>query len=364
MRESSLVTLETPELRLLPTRSEMIRAYQAHDSSYDGIFFTAVRTTGVFCRPSCRPPRLPKPENVEFFGSIRQAVFAGYRPCKLCRPQTIEGAPPDWASTLIQRVVKDPSSRLKAADLKPFGVTPERARRWFQENYGMTFSAWMRARRLANAFQEIREGTDLDDVALGRGFESHSGFREAFSKTFGTPPGRAAHSECVFITLLESPIGQLLAGANPEGVCLLEFADRRMLDRNWQAIRNRFQCPIVPGNHPHLDRLREELGRYFLGELKEFTVPLVSQGTPFQQRVWTELRRIPSGQTISYQELAARIGQPTAMRAVARANGDNCLTIVIPCHRVIGKDGTLTGYGGGLWRKRLLLSLEQNGRLP
>jgi len=364
MRESLLDTPEAPELRLLPSRSEMIRAYQAHDDSYDGVFFTAVRTTGVFCRPSCRPPRLPNPENVEFFASAHQAVVAGYRPCKLCQPQRLDGAPPEWAGKLMQWVEKDPSIRLKASDLRSLGITPERARRWFQENYGMTFSAWMRARRLANAFQEIREGTDLDDVALGHGFESHSGFREAFSKTFGTPPGKAAHSECVFLTVLESPIGQLLAGANSEGLCLLEFTDRRMLDRNWEAIRNRFQCPVVPGSNTHLDQLREELGRYFHGDLKQFTVSRVSKGTPFQQRVWAELGRIPFGQTISYQELAERIGQPTAMRAVARANGDNRLTIVIPCHRVIGKDGTLTGYGGGLWRKRLLLHLEQTGRLP
>jgi AraC family transcriptional regulator of adaptative response/methylated-DNA-[protein]-cysteine methyltransferase len=121
---------------------------------------------------------------------------------------------------------------------------------------------------------------------------------------------------------------------------------------------------VVPGSHPLLEQLREELKQYFAGELRNFTVPLNSRGTPFQDQVWRELRGIPYGKTISYDELARRINQPTAQRAVARANGMNYVSIVIPCHRVIGKDGSLTGYGGGLWRKRLLLELEKTGSLP
>ena len=137
-----------------------------------------------------------------------------------------------------------------------------------------------------------------------------------------------------------------------------------MLEHNLEAMRRRFGCAIVPGQHPLLERLREELNEYFQGGRREFTLPLAPRGTPFQDKVWQELRRIPYGQTISYDELARRIGQPTAQRAVARANGMNYVAILIPCHRVIGKDGSLTGYGGGLWRKRLLLELERTGRLP
>ena len=129
-------------------------------------------------------------------------------------------------------------------------------------------------------------------------------------------------------------------------------------------MRRRFGCAIVPGQHPAARALSRELNEYFLGERKVFTVPLAARGTPFQDTVWNELRRIPFGETISYDELARRIGQPTAQRAVARANGMNYVAILIPCHRVIGKDGSLTGYGGGLWRKRLLLELERTGSLP
>jgi AraC family transcriptional regulator, regulatory protein of adaptative response / methylated-DNA-[protein]-cysteine methyltransferase len=171
-------------------------------------------------------------------------------------------------------------------------------------------------------------------------------------------------SKRVVIAMLESPLGPLLAGATDQGINLLEYTDRRMLEHNLQALRRRFGCAIVPGQHPLLERLRVELDEYFQGQRQEFTLPPVARGTPFQDKVWQELRRIPYGETISYDELARRIGQPTAQRAVARANGMNYVAILIPCHRVIGKDGTLTGYGGGLWRKRLLLELERTGRLP
>jgi AraC family transcriptional regulator of adaptative response/methylated-DNA-[protein]-cysteine methyltransferase len=137
-----------------------------------------------------------------------------------------------------------------------------------------------------------------------------------------------------------------------------------MLEHNLKSMRRRFGCGIVPGQHALLERLHEQLNEYFQGKRPEFTMPLASSGTPFQEKVWQELRRIPYAETISYDELARRINQPTAQRAVARANGMNSIAILIPCHRVIGKDGSLTGYGGGLWRKRLLLELERTGRLP
>lgn len=353
-----------PTFKLLPPRAEMERAMLAHDATYDGVFLTAVRTTGVFCRPSCRPPRSARPENVEFFGSVQECLFAGYRPCKLCRPDQPDGAPPAWAAALLARVEADPAGRLAAADLRVLGTTPERVRRWFKEHHGMTFAAWRRARRLAGAFTAIREGADLDDAAFGGGYESHSGFRAAYGKTFGGPPGRSRDEGVLFTAFVDTPLGPMLAAAGDDGVALLEFKDRTMLPANHAEMRRRFGCAVVPGGHRHLDTLRAELGRYFAGTSKEFTVPVAPRGTPFQERVWAELRRIPPATTISYDELARRLGQPTAQRAVARANGQNRLAILIPCHRVIGKDGTLCGYGGGLWRKRLLLELERLGRLP
>jgi len=341
----------------------MERAFAAKDVSYDGVFYVAVKTTGIFCRPSC--PSRPRLENVEFFSSVKECLFAGYRPCKRCRPLEATGTPPDWVKQLISRVEAVPDTRLKAADLRDLGITPERARRWFQQHYGMSFTAWCRGNRLAGAFMRIRKGASLDDAMFDSGFGSHSGFREAFTQAFGQAPGRSrAAGDRVVATMLESPLGPLLAGANDQGIIFLEYTDCRMLEHNFKSMRRRFGCGIVPGQHSLLDQLRDELHEYFLGERQEFTVSLASRGTPFQDKVWEELRRIPYGETISYDELARRISQPTAQRAVARANGMNYVCILIPCHRVIGKDGSLTGYGGGLWRKRLLLELERTGELP
>lgn len=339
----------------------MLRACREHDADYDGVFFMAVKTTGIFCRPSC--PSRPKQENLEYFGSVKECLFAGYRPCKRCHPLETNGTPPAWVAKLMARVEAEPEVRLKAADLRACGVSPERARRWFQQHYGMSFAAWCRGRRLAGAFTKIRNGGMLDEAVFDSGFESHSGFRDAFNRTFGNTPGRARQNgERVVCAMIESPLGPLLAGTSDHGICLLEYTDRRMLESNLATLQKRFRCAIVPGEHKWLRQLQRELAAYFEGRLRKFTLPIALRGTSFQEKVWRELQSIPHGETISYDELARRIDQPTAQRAVARANGMNRICILIPCHRVIGKDGSLTGYGGGLWRKRLLLQLERKGR--
>ena len=345
----------------LPAAQEMERAYLARDASYDGVFFLAVRSTGIFCRPSC-PARKPDPRNVEYYASAREAVFAGFRPCKRCRPMAAQGAPPEWIEDLLAKVEQDPSGRYSDSFLRSIGLDPARVRRYFHKTYGMTFQAYCRGRRLGKALQQIRLGADLDDVALGHGFDSHSGFRDAFARTFGTPPGKSREAECIVTAWIESPLGPLVAGATSRGICLLEFTDRRMLDTQFATLRKRFDVAIVPGENQHIKQLRTELKDYFKGSLKRFSVGLVYPGTPFQQSVWQELQRIPYGKTVSYEGLARRIGSPAAQRAVGHANGLNRIAIVIPCHRVVNKNGKLGGYGGGLWRKQRILSLERGER--
>jgi AraC family transcriptional regulator, regulatory protein of adaptative response / methylated-DNA-[protein]-cysteine methyltransferase len=342
----------------LPSTREMERAYKTRDTSYDGIFFLAVRSTGIFCRPSC-PARKPDPRNVQYYPSAREAIFAGFRPCKRCHPLDSNGATPAWISGLLARVERDPSARYSDTFLRSIGVDPSRARRFFLKNYGMTFQAYCRGRRLGKALEQIRRGVDLDDVALGYGYDSHSGFRDAFSRTFGNSPGRSRSTDCIVTAWIESPLGPILAGATSEGVCLLEFTDRRMLDAQFAVLRKHFDCAIVPGENQHIVQLRKELGEYFNGSRKQFTVKLVFPGSPFQERVWKELLRIPYGKTVSYEAIARRIGSPAAQRAVGHTNGLNRIAIVIPCHRVVNKSGALGGYGGGLWRKQKLLALEQ-----
>lgn len=337
----------------------MERAREARDPSYDGIFFIAVKTTGIFCRPSC--PARPKRENVEFFPKISDAIAAGYRPCKRCRPELINGQPPQWIAPIMERVNASPEVRLRASDLREMNTTPERVRRWFQQNYGMTFSDWSRGMRLSSAFTQLRNGAPTEDVMLGTGFQSHSGFADALARTFGKPAPAKNGDDCIRMTMIETPIGPMVAAANDQGVCFLEFADRRGLEGTCNDMRKHFKVAVLPGENAILKQLREELPKYFAGELREFSVPLFIRGTPFQESVWHELRKIRFGKTASYEDIARRVGNTRAVRAVARANGTNRICILIPCHRVIAKNGSLSGYGGGVWRKRLLLELEKKG---
>jgi AraC family transcriptional regulator, regulatory protein of adaptative response / methylated-DNA-[protein]-cysteine methyltransferase len=345
----------------LPPAREMERAYQSSDASFDGVFFLGVRTTGVFCRPTCGA-RKPRPANVEYFATPREALFAGYRPCKRCQPMHAAGHVPPWVDRLLQEVDRDPMRRLKDADIRALGVDPARARRFFRRSHGMTFQAYCRSRRLGGALEQIRRGEKLDDVALGFGYDSHSGFREAFRRTFGKPPGRAHATSAILVTWIESPIGPLIAGATDDRLVLLEFTERRMLDKQFATVRKYFKQPVVPGTNHVLTLVRSELGRYFSGQLKRFTVPLDLPGSEFQQKVWHELLKIPHGKTVSYEALARKVGVPRGQRAVGHANGLNRIAIIIPCHRVINKNGELGGYGGGLWRKQALLDLERGER--
>lgn len=321
-------------MNILPPIAEMERAYLERDASYNGLFFLGVRTTGIFCRPTC-PARKPLPKNVEYFATARAALAGGYRPCKRCRPLELDEQP-QWASELLARVEREPAARVTDGDLRERGIDPATVRRYFLRHYGMTFQAFE------------------------SGYESHSGFREAFARTFGVPVGNYRDRECIWLAWLRSPLGPLVAGATAEGICLLEFTDRRMLETQFAAVRRLFAAPMVPGANEHLETLRSELASYFAGALQGFSVPLVHPGTPFQRRVWEQLLAVPYGETRSYEELAAALGQPKAVRAVGRANGLNRISLLIPCHRVIRKDGALGGYGGGLRRKQYLLDLERS----
>ena len=352
--------LESPNLRRpLPPPREMARAFFASDASYDGVFFTAVRTTSIFCRPSCRA-RKPRPENVEFFGTAREALRGGYRPCLRCHPLETGGTP-RWAETLLAAVEREPSRRFRDADLRAMGHEPARVRRWFKSRYGLTFQGYCRGRRLAGTLSALRRGGSIDDAVSDGGYASHSGFREAFARSFGSTPGRADQVEAATLAWIDTPLGPMVAGATRDGLCLLEFTDRRALERELSDLRRRLGVPVVAGDGPAIRVLRRELALYFQGKLKTFTVPLDVAGSPFEERVWRELGAIPYGETRSYADIAARVGMPKGARAVGSANGRNRIAILIPCHRVVQKDGTLGGYGGGVWRKRLLLEAERSG---
>ena len=348
-------------LPALPSPDEMYAAVERRDPSFEGIFFTAVRTTGVFCRPSC-PARTPARENVEFFSSARDAVFAGYRPCLRCRPLEPAGTVPEWLRPLLEEIEPAPNVRIRDAELRRRGLEPERVRRWFLRHYGMTFQAYQRGARLAGALAHLSRGAAVTDTAYDSGYESLAGFNEAFERLLGMAPSRSAGAGVLHARRILTPLGPMIAVASADGLCLLEFSDRRMLELQLRRIAKAFRAPLTPAPNAVVEQTEDELLAYFRGERREFGIRLALAGSEFQRSVWQALQAIPYGETRSYAAQARAIERPSAVRAVARANGDNPVAIVVPCHRVIGSDGQLTGYGGGLWRKRFLLDLEQGRR--
>jgi len=190
------------------------------------------------------------------------------------------------------------------------------------------------------------------------GYESFSGFGAAFAGIFGKPPSSAGAVEHLVADWMETPLGPMVAVASDEGLCLLEFCDRRALEREVEWVRSHWKAVIVPGSNAPIKRIRAELAEYFEGARSRFQTPVVLRGSEFQVAVWRALLAIPPGETRSYAQIAKAVGRPGAVRAVGRANGDNRLAIIVPCHRVIRSDGTMCGYGGGIWRKKHLLEHE------
>lgn len=334
------------------------------DPEYDGMFFAAVKTTGIFCRPTCSA-RNPKRENVKFYDSIEEAMAAGYKPCKICRPLESIGKIPEEIRTLIQEVEAQPQFRITEWQLKQRGFDPNTLRRWFQKHYGMTFQEFCRMHRINMDFGAIKEGEKVLDAAMESGYDSASGFNTAFEKIIGTTPrkSKSAPKNVLVYKRFDSVIGPMVTVASPTGICLLEYGDRRMLETEFLDLQHRLNAVILPGSNELTEELIKEITEYFEGTRQHFDVPLHTPGTDFQNKVWSTLREIPYGETVSYQEIARHIGNPKAVRAVGTANGMNRIAIVIPCHRVIGADGKLTGYGGGLWRKDWLIEHEHRHKL-
>ena len=341
------------------TKDEKYQALIDKDKSYDGAFYVGVKTTGIFCRTVCTA-RKPKRENVDFYDTIQEAMAAGFRPCKICNPlETVDKIPEDILA-LIHEVENNPDFKIKQWQLKERGIDPNTLRRWFMKHYGMTFQAFCRMQRISHAFGAIKDGSSVTDSAMNSGYDSLSGFNSAFEKIIGATPKNAkvAPQNILLYKRFDTPLGPMITVASDSGICLLEFGDRRMLETEFKDLQRRLNATIIPGKSPHIDQVIQEIEAYFEGSLTNFSTPLHTPGTDFQNQVWKALCDIPYGKTVSYQTLAKTIGNPKAVRAVGRANGMNRIAILIPCHRVIGADGELTGYGGGLWRKDWLLKHE------
>ncbi len=333
------------------------RALLDRDQTFEGSFIVAVKTTGVFCRPTCRA-RKPLKKNVVFYKDVQEALLHGYRPCKICQPMKTSGHTPVQIKTILNQLQADPVKKITDFELRNMGINPATVRRWFQSNYQMTFHTYQRLLKLNKAFGSIHLGDSVTQAAFKNGFESLSSFQNTFKQVFGIPPSKSKSAQVITYNRVNTQLGPMLAGVTEDGLCLLEFTDRRMLPTQIQRVQKYLNATALPGEHPLLHQLQFELDQYFRGARKTFTIPLLTPGTAFQQRVWDALLEIPFAETRSYQQQAELLDKPEAIRAVARANGDNRISIIIPCHRVLGKDGSLTGYGGGLWRKQWLLDHE------
>ena len=336
----------------------MYQASYEKNPDFEGVFWMAVKTTGIFCRPTCTA-RKPKPENVEFFDNTKDAIQKGYRPCKVCKPLVNPDETPLDIRKLLIELSENPGLKLKDVDLVERGLQPITVKRWFLKHHAMTFHTFQRTFKINSAFKKLQQGENVLDVALDNGYESLSGFNDSFKNVFGVSPKNSKMEKIVDLKRIETPLGTMIACANENGICMLEFSDRKALPTELKEISKHFDANIVQGENPHFKTLEKELEEYFEGKLKDFIVPLAPVGTDFQKKVWKILRTIPYGTTRTYQQQADILGNPKAVRAVANANGLNKISIIIPCHRVIGTNGTLTGYSGGIWRKQKLLELEK-----
>lgn len=330
------------------------------DQDYEGTFFVGVKTTGVFCRPTC-PARKPKFENCEFFENAQDALTASYRPCKRCAPLSYPGAASDIIKKLVNAIEKNPEKRWTDKDFEEITIDSITARRHFKQRFGITFVQYARARRMGIAYKQIRQGSSVINSGLDVGYESGSGFRDAFSKIMGIAPSMVPeHSRSVLkVSWLDTLLGPMIAISDDEILYLLEFADRRGIMQEIKRLRLKKKAVIIPGDTSPITMIKKELDLYFSGKLKEFKTPLYLIGSEFQKQAWHALMQVPYGQTRSYLEQAKATGNEKAFRAIANANGANQLAIIIPCHRIINHNGNLGGYGGGKARKEWLINHEK-----
>jgi AraC family transcriptional regulator, regulatory protein of adaptative response / methylated-DNA-[protein]-cysteine methyltransferase len=337
---------------------EYYQALISKNPEYEGIFYVGVKTTGVFCRPTC-PARKPKFAHCEFFKTAQQALLASYRPCKRCRPLSHPNHVSKLVQTLVEAVEKNPEKRWKDNDFDELSIDAVTARRQFKKRFGMTFVEYARARRMGIAMKQIRAGDSVIDAQISAGYESSSGFRDAFSRIMGAAPSLSGRSDILKASWIDTRLGPMIAISDDDALYLLEFVDRRGLEREVERLRQKTKSAIIPGSTQAIQSITKELTLYFDGKIRKFNTPLFFLGSDFQKKVWSELKKIPYGKTCSYADLAKSIGNPSAFRAVANANGANQFAIVIPCHRVINTNGDLGGYGGVITRKQWLIDHEK-----
>ena len=340
-------------------------AIQSRDAGFDGLFYYGVRTTGVFCRPAC-PSRRPRRANVSYFALPEAARAAGFRACLRCRPD--EANPRDPQAELVQGVCRlIESATEERPDMDAVGeqlrLSRSHLQRLFKKLMGITPREYAEALRVERFKGGVRAGRSVTDAMYEAGYGSSSRLYEKASAQLGMTPAtyrKGGRGMTIRYTIAESPLGPLLVAATERGVCSVQLGDES--EALARALRAEFPRADVRVDETGLRPQVRALLDYLEGQRPHPDLPLDVQGTAFQRRVWEELRRIPPGETASYGDVAVRIGQPTAARAVARACATNPAALVTPCHRVVGADGSVGGYRWGVARKRKLLERERGPR--
>lgn len=328
-------------------------AFMRRDRRWDGRVIGAVRTTGIYCKPSC-PAKRPKRENVEFFATGEEALAAGYRPCMRCKPDEV-GRDREAVANAVKLIeaAEDAPSLSEIADA--VGYAPHHFQRIFTRDLGVSPAGYWRGLRAKRAADALAETDQVTEAIYEAGYSGPSRFYADAKERLGMTPSAwrdGGRGETIRYVVTDSPLGRLLVAATPKGICRLTF------DEDENALVRRFpNASIVPDDGT--------ISAWVEGALEAIEhpqsapeLPIDVRGTAFQEAVWRELRRIPVGQTRSYADIARAVGQPEAVRAVGTANGSNPVAVLVPCHRVIRSDGSLGGYAGGLDRKRKLLSAE------
>lgn len=343
--------------RLPEDEEQCWEAVQSRAREADGHFVYGVLSTGIYCRPSC-PSRRPRRSGVRYFPGPTQAAQAGFRPCLRCRPAEMHPT--------LQRVTKavevlqqEPDTPLQEVAQR-VGGDPGNLQRTFTATLGISPHQYGQSQKVLAMRQNLREGQPVLQAGLDAGFRSAGRIYAAAQENLGMPPasyGKGGHGALISYAVLDSALGKLLVAATERGVCFVALGESE--EQLQEELRREFPQATLRPDGAGISAWANHVLSLVQGQLPSAELPLDVRATAFQWRVWQELKRIPRGQAISYGELARRLDHPKAVRAVARANATNPVALVHPCHRVIGSNGTLTGYRWGLDRKGRLLEQER-----
>ena len=336
-------------------------AFEARDAASDGSFVAAVTSTGIYCKPSC-PARRPKRENVRFYPLGEAAEQAGFRACKRCRPDRAEAADPRVAAIRKAcRMIDAAESIPTLPDLgRAVGISPHHLQRLFTEIVGVSPRAYGEARRVKKLKTDLKKGEPVAQAMYGAGYGSASRLYEKAKAELGMTPARyrkGGVGEAVRFAIRTSPLDLLLVAATGQGICMVALGDdETTLARE---LKTEFPGAELSRDEAGLGLYVDPIVRHLAGRLPHLSLPVDVRATAFQRRVWQELQSIPLGETASYKDIATRIGNPRAVRAVARACAANPVPLVVPCHRVVRDNGDLGGYRWGAKRKAALLARER-----